>query len=117
MFLETHTLYTIALTILFTSFGIPFLKSLFGPNPVPKVRWLQITTLPSMNRFDLTQCLALLGSDPLSAHIWLVNYTVGADGVATIKLGYLDQGQEYKHTVTCQINNSLKPKYPLSKRK
>lgn len=114
--IDNNTLYGIVGTLLFTSFVLPFLRALFGPDQGPKLRWLQVTTLPSMNRFDLTHCLSTLGTDPLSSHIWLVGYDV-IDGVAKINLGYLNQGEEYKHIVTCRIDNSLPPRYPLSKRK
>lgn len=116
MFLQDSTLYTIALTILFTSFGIPFLKSLFGPKPMPKINIQTLTRLPTMTRRDLALCITEILNDPTESY-FLLDYSPASDGVVTFKLGYKEQGKTRVITLTCKVDDSLKPKYPLSKRK
>ena len=116
MFLETNTLYTIALTILFTSFGIPFLKALFGPKPMPKINIQTLTRLPTMTRRDLALCITEVLNDP-TEHYFLLGYSQGEDGLVTFKLGYKEQGMTRVIGVACKVDDSLKPRYPLNKRK
>ena len=116
MFLETNTLYTIALTILFTSFGIPFLKVLFGPKPMPKINIQTLTRLPTMTRRDLALCITEVLNDP-TEHYFLLDYSATPEGEVTFKLGYKEQGKTRVVSLMCKVDDSLKPKYPLSKRK
>ena len=116
MFIETNTLYTIALTILFTSFGVPFIKALFGPRPMPKINIRTRTTLPAMNRRDLALCITEILNDPTESY-FLLGFRSEPEGVKKITFGYKEQGITKPITVMCATDDSLPPKYPLSKRK
>lgn len=114
--IDNNTLYGIVGTLLFTSFVIPFLKALFGPNPIPKIDLRTRTYLPTMNRRDLALCVSEIINDPTEQY-FLVGYNVEEQGVKAITFGYKEQGVTKNVTVRCKTDDSLPPKYPLSKRK
>lgn len=116
MFIQDSALYGIAIGIILQAFFVPFFKSLLGPKPMPKINIQTLTSLPTMTRRDLALCITEILNDPTETY-FLLDYTPAVDGVVTFKLGYKEQGKTRVVTLSCRVDDSLPPRYPLSKRK
>lgn len=90
------------------------LKGIFEREKRLSIDISYLTNLPRMNAHDLALCISQILNDPTSGH-WLLNHHVDENKLATITFGYKNNGENYKRTVYCQIDDSLPHTYPLTR--